>query len=51
LTFVAIDAGGRRLQVPAIIPESDDQRRRYDDAGRRRDSRRNELERRKNIGL
>jgi acyl-CoA hydrolase len=51
LTFVATDAGGRRLQVPAIIPESDDQRRRYDDAGRRRDSRRNELERRKNIGL
>jgi acyl-CoA hydrolase len=49
LTFVAIDAGGRRLQVPAIIPESDDQRRRYDDAGRRRDIRRNELERRRNM--
>jgi acyl-CoA hydrolase len=49
LTFVAIDAGGRRLQVPAVIPESDDQRRRYDDAGRRRDIRRNELERRRNM--
>jgi acyl-CoA hydrolase len=49
LTFVAIDAGGRRLQVPAVIPESDDQRRRYDDAGRRRDVRRNELERRRNM--
>src|ERR1700730_8070380 len=33
LTFVAVDAGGRRLSVPAVIPESDDQRRRYDDAG------------------
>jgi len=49
LTFVAIDAGGRRLQVPAVVPESDDQRRRYDDAGRRRDIRRNELERRRNM--
>jgi acyl-CoA hydrolase len=49
LTFVAIDAGGRRLQVPAVIPESDDQRRRYDDAGRRRDIRRNEMERRRNV--
>jgi acyl-CoA hydrolase len=49
LTFVAIDAGGRRLQVPAVIPESDDQRRRYDDAGRRRDIRRNEVERRRNM--
>lgn len=47
LTFVAVDAGGRRLQVPAVIPESDDQRRRYDDAGRRRDLRRAELERRR----
>jgi acyl-CoA hydrolase len=46
---VAIDAGGRRLQVPAVIPESDDQRRRYDDAGRRRDIRRNEVERRRNM--
>jgi acyl-CoA hydrolase len=49
LTFVAVDAGGRHIQVPAIIPESDDQRRRYDDAGRRRDIRRNELERRRNM--
>jgi acyl-CoA hydrolase len=47
LTFVAIDAGGRRLPVPAVVPETDDQRRRYDDAGRRRDIRRIELERRR----
>src|ERR1700685_1371422 len=32
LTFVAVDAGGRHLPVPAIIPETDEQRRRYDDA-------------------
>ena len=47
LTFVAVDAGGRHLQVPAVIPEAEDQRRRYEDAGRRRDLRRAELERRR----
>ncbi|HEV7219154.1 MAG TPA: acyl-CoA thioesterase [Terriglobales bacterium] len=47
LTFVAVDAGGRHLQVPAVVPETPDEQRRYDDAGRRRDLRRNELERRR----
>lgn len=47
LTFVAVDAAGRHLQAPAVIPESEDQRRRYDDAGRRREIRRAEFERRK----
>ena len=46
LTFVAVDAGGRRIQVPAVIPETDDQRRRYDDAGKRRQMHREHLERR-----
>src|SRR6202142_2096279 len=47
LTFVAVDAGGRHLPVPAVILETDDQRRRYEDAGRRREIRRAELERRR----
>lgn len=47
LTFVAIDAAGARLKVAPVIPETDEQRRRYDDAGRRRDIRRAELERRR----
>lgn len=47
LTFVAIDAAGKHLRVAAVIPETDDQRRRYDDAGRRREIRRSELERRR----
>jgi len=47
LTFVAVDAGGRHVQVPAVVPESPDEQRRYDDAGRRRDIRRAELERRR----
>jgi len=46
LTFVAVDAAGRHLPVAAVIPESDEQRRRYDDAGRRRDIRRAERGRR-----
>jgi acyl-CoA hydrolase len=47
LTFVAIDAGGRHLPVPAVVPETDEQKRRYDDAGRRREARRLELERKR----
>jgi len=47
LTFVAIDGTGKRLKVAPVVPETDEQRRRYDDAGRRREIRRFELERRK----
>jgi acyl-CoA hydrolase len=47
LTFVAIDAKGNRLTVAPVVPETEDQQRRYDDAGRRREIRRAELERRR----
>jgi acyl-CoA hydrolase len=47
LTFVAIDKAGQRMKVAPVIPETDEQRRRYDDAGRRRDIRRPEIERRR----
>jgi acyl-CoA hydrolase len=47
LTFVAVDAAGRKLKVPPVMPESEEQRRRYDDAGRRREIRRAELQRRR----
>jgi acyl-CoA hydrolase len=33
LTFVAVDAAGKHLKVAAIIPETDEQQRRYTDAG------------------
>jgi len=46
LTFVAVDGKGNHLPVPAVIPETDEERRRYDDAGRRREIRRAHLERR-----
>src|SRR5437764_15173750 len=46
LTFVAVDAAGRHLKVPPVIPETDEQRRRYEDAGRRREIRKAERQRR-----
>src|ERR1700722_3618246 len=46
LTFVAVDRDGNRCKVPAVIPETEEQRRRYDDAGHRRDIRRSERTRR-----
>jgi acyl-CoA hydrolase len=47
LTFVAIDDAGKHLKVAPVIPETEEQQRRYDDAGRRREVRRSELERRR----
>jgi acyl-CoA hydrolase len=47
LTFVAIDKAGNKLKVAPVIPETDEERRRYEDAGRRREIRRAELERRR----
>ena len=39
LTFVAIDAKGNPVPVPPVIPESEDELRRYEKAGQRRDYR------------
>jgi acyl-CoA hydrolase len=50
LTFVAVDGAGRHLPVAAVVPESEEQRRRYDDAGRRREIRREHMERRHQSG-
>jgi acyl-CoA hydrolase len=36
LTFVGIDADGNRVPLPAVIPESDAEKRRYQAAGERR---------------
>jgi acyl-CoA hydrolase len=36
LTFVAIDPEGRRVAIPPVIPESDGEKRRYEEAGQRR---------------
>lgn len=45
LTFVAVDREGRRLPVPPIVPETDDEKRRFEDALRRREMRRAESKR------
>jgi acyl-CoA hydrolase len=47
LTFVAVDGSGGRLVVAPVIPETEEQKRRYEGAGRRREGRRVELEKRR----
>ncbi len=49
LTFVAVDGKGGRIQVAPVIPETEEQKRRFEDAGRRRETRRSELERREKL--
>ena len=39
LTFVAVDLKGRAIAVPPVIPETDDEIRRYQQAGERREYR------------
>ena len=39
LTYVAMDMKGNRMVVPQAIAETEHQRRRYEDAGRRREMR------------
>lgn len=39
LVFVAIDAAGGRVRVPALAPETPDEQRRYEGAMRRRENR------------
>ncbi|HHB89725.1 MAG TPA: acyl-CoA thioesterase [Anaerolineae bacterium] len=36
LTFVALDAEGNRLPVPPLLPETEDEKRRYEEAAERR---------------
>jgi acyl-CoA hydrolase len=51
LTFVAVDGAGGRLHVPPVTPESEEEKRRFEDAGRRREMRNAERDRRhKNSG-
>lgn len=47
LTFVAIDATGNRIALPPVVPETEDEKRRYEGAARRRETRRAESARRK----
>ena len=49
LTFVAVDVAGNRLPVPPVVPETEEEKRRYDGAARRREIRRAESARRKEV--
>jgi acyl-CoA hydrolase len=39
LTFVALDETGKRVEIPQAIPESAEEMRRYEEAGKRREYR------------
>src|SRR6266404_3390445 len=47
LTFVAVDQNGHHHPVPHVITETPEEKRRYEDAGRRRELRKQEQERRR----
>jgi len=47
LTFVAVDNTGHHHDVPQVVPERPEEKRRYEDAGRRRELRKQERDRRK----
>ena len=49
LTYVAVDKDGQRLVVPQVVPETDHQKRRYEDAARRREMRSGETLRKKDM--
>src|SRR5579863_3685969 len=48
LTFVAVDPQGRRVRVPPLETETEEDKRRYHDAGRRREQSQHERERKLN---
>jgi acyl-CoA hydrolase len=47
LTFVAVDSQGRRVPVPRLEPDTEEERRHFEDAGRRREERARERERKR----
>ncbi len=49
LTYVAVDMFGKKIEVPQVEPETDHQRRRYEDAANRRAMRTDETLRKKEM--
>ena len=49
LTYVAVDMFGKKIAVPAVTPDTDHQRRRYEDAANRRAMRTEETMRKKEM--
>ena len=51
LTYVAVDSDGSSVAVPCVTPETAHQKRRYEDAGRRREMRGEETVRKKEMRM
>ena len=51
LTFVAVDRNGNHIEVPPVLPETEEEKRRYADAGRRRDLRKLEIQRKAKLRI
>jgi len=49
LTYVAVDRDGNRIIVPQVLPETEHQMRRHEDAARRREMRAGEMKRRRDL--
>jgi acyl-CoA hydrolase len=49
LTFVAVDPQGGRVRVPPLDPDTVEEKRRYNDAGRRRELSQHERQRKQNM--
>jgi acyl-CoA hydrolase len=49
VTYVAVDREGNRVPVPCVVPETEHQKRRYNDAARRREMRADETQRKKEL--
>ncbi len=49
LTYVAVDMFGKKIEVPAVTPETEHQKRRFEDAANRRAMRTDEVLRKKEI--
>jgi acyl-CoA hydrolase len=49
LTFITLDKSGQRIHLPQIVCETGHQRRRYEDAGRRRELHSPEMARKKEL--
>ena len=49
LTFVAVDREGNHVEVPPVLPQTENEKRRYADAGRRRELRKAEIQRKEKL--
>ena len=49
LTYVAVDLQGKGIVVPQVVPETEHQKRRFEDAARRREMRAGETVRKKEL--